>query len=77
MHSWRVRSCRYLEQQPFYDRYDFREPWNGPKNGQLGDDIPDTWYDKRWHAISGCAVSVLVSLPRCAEGTEPHGAPTT
>ncbi len=45
MHSWRVAIVPFLESQPFYDRYDFSEPWNGPHNGQLGDDIPDTWYE--------------------------------
>ena len=46
LHSWRVAIVPYLEQQPFYDRYDYREPWNGPNNSLLGDDIPDTWYEK-------------------------------
>ncbi len=46
MHSWRMALVPFLEQGPLYDRYDYREPWNGPNNGQLGDDIPDSWRDK-------------------------------
>jgi hypothetical protein len=46
LHSWRVAISPYLEQWPFFSRYDYREPWNGPNNRQLGDDIPDTWTDK-------------------------------
>jgi hypothetical protein len=46
LHSWRVAISPYLEQSAFFSRYDYREPWNGPNNGQLGDDIPDTWSDK-------------------------------
>jgi hypothetical protein len=37
MHSWRVRIRPYLEQNPFYDRYDFRQLWNGPRNRLLGE----------------------------------------
>lgn len=49
IHSWRVRIMPYLEQNPFYDRYDFHEPWNGPKNRLLGDEVPDTWRDNGGH----------------------------
>ncbi len=43
MHSWRVRVLPYIESSVFYTAYDFDEPWNGPKNGLLGDEVPDTW----------------------------------
>ena len=65
MHSWRVRLVPYIEQSPFYDHYNLKEPWNGPNNGLLGDEIPDTWYDKEGTAIPGGALCRLhVSLPQ-------------
>ena len=71
MHSWRVAIVPYLEQQSFYDRYEFREAWNGPGNGLLGDEIPDTWCD------NGGNVSQYVYVPlgyRCptAPRTQSH-----
>jgi hypothetical protein len=50
MHSWRVLLIPFLEQTPFFSRYEINEPWNGPKNGLLADEIPDTWYDKPGNA---------------------------
>jgi len=35
-HSWRVQSMPYWNCDPFYDAYDFHEPWNSPGNRQLG-----------------------------------------
>ena len=71
MHSWRVAIVPYLDQQSFYDRYEFREAWNGPGNGLLGDEIPDTWRD------NGGNVSQYVYVPptyRCpsAPRTQSH-----
>ena len=43
MCSWRVAVLPYLHDNPIYDRYDFREAWNGPHNGLIGDDTPDTF----------------------------------
>ena len=57
MHSWRVALVPYLDQQSFYDRYEYREPWNGSQNGLLGDDIPDNWRD------NGGNVSQYVYFP--------------
>ena len=39
MHSWRVLILPFLEQKPLYDQYDFSEPWDGPNNRQLHDQI--------------------------------------
>ena len=58
MRSWRVALLPYLEQQPTGLSYDFREPWNGPHNRLIGDEIPDSWYDN-----SGI-VSQYVYTPR-------------
>jgi hypothetical protein len=35
MHSWRVLVLPFLDQGTLYDRYNFREPWNGPHNREL------------------------------------------
>jgi hypothetical protein len=51
MHSWRVRIYPFLEQSSFFSVYDSNEPWNGPKNKLLGDEIPDTFYDKPGNAF--------------------------
>ncbi len=45
MHSWRVLAKNVIYTDQFYGLYDFHEPWNGPKNSLLADDMPDTWHD--------------------------------
>jgi Protein of unknown function (DUF1559) len=40
MHSWRVLILPFLEEEPLYDKYDFREPWNGPNNIKLLNSMP-------------------------------------
>ena len=44
IHSWRVLILPQLELSEVYARYDFNEPWDGPNNRRLIDDIPDTTY---------------------------------
>jgi hypothetical protein len=39
-HSWRVLLLPYLEYDDLYERYDFDEPWNGPHNRLLANEIP-------------------------------------
>jgi hypothetical protein len=39
MHSWRVLILPYLEQKALYDQYRFDEPWDGPNNSKLADQI--------------------------------------
>lgn len=41
-HSWRVLLLPYLgsEAEKLYKRYDFNEPYNGPHNRQLADEMP-------------------------------------
>ena len=38
-HSWRVEILPFIEHQNVYDRYSFDEPWNGPNNRLLSDQI--------------------------------------
>lgn len=39
MHSWRVLILPFLNQQALYDAYDFAEPWDGPHNRTLADQV--------------------------------------
>jgi prepilin-type processing-associated H-X9-DG protein len=39
-YSWRVALLPYLEQQQLYNRYNFDEPWDGPTNRKLLDQMP-------------------------------------
>jgi hypothetical protein len=43
MHSWRVLILPYLECHDLYSRYDFAEPWDGPKNRLLRTEMPDVY----------------------------------
>ncbi|MCB9874155.1 MAG: DUF1559 domain-containing protein [Planctomycetaceae bacterium] len=43
LHSWRVLILPFLEQQPLYEQYRFDEPWNGPNNRKLAEQIPQVY----------------------------------
>ena len=43
MHSWRVLLLPYMDQQPLYDQHRFDEPWDGPNNRKLADQIEWTY----------------------------------
>ena len=43
IHSWRVAILPYMEYQNLYDQYDFDEPWNGPNNVTLLDQMPSVF----------------------------------
>ncbi len=40
MHSWRILLLPQLELKALYDEYRFDEPWNGPNNSKLADQMP-------------------------------------
>ncbi len=40
MHSWRVLILPFMELGPLYSRYNFNEPWDGPNNIKLLDEMP-------------------------------------
>jgi len=54
MHSWRVLLLPFIEQQELYDRYNFDEPWDGPNNRKLWDEMPSCYawpvedFDEPW-----------------------------
>jgi hypothetical protein len=39
-HSWRVRLLPFLEGDAIYKRYRFDEPWDGPNNSKLAEEMP-------------------------------------
>src|SRR5262245_41674761 len=43
MHSWRVLILPYIDQAALYNRYNFAEPWDGPNNVKLLDEIPPVY----------------------------------
>ena len=47
MHSWRVLLLPYLEHKELFDRYDMDEPWNGPNNSKLHDEIIELYHCPR------------------------------
>jgi hypothetical protein len=43
MHSWRVLILPQLDERGLYERYDFNEPWDGPKNSLLARSMPEVF----------------------------------
>jgi len=43
MQSWRVAILPYLERNELYEKYDHKEPWNGPKNQAIAASMPDIY----------------------------------
>ena len=48
MHSWRILVLPYLERNDLYKQYHFDEPWDGPNNRKLADQMPTVY------ALHGC-----------------------
>lgn len=51
-HSWRTLIRPYLEASPFYQRYRFDEPWDGPNNRKLRDEYDG--YARRFRSVLHC-----------------------
>lgn len=43
MHSWRILVLPYLERNDLYQQYRFDEPWDGPNNRKLANQMPDQY----------------------------------
>ena len=43
MHSWRVLILPFIEQGTLYNQYRFDEPWDGPNNSKLANQMPDSY----------------------------------
>ncbi|MFO0872124.1 MAG: DUF1559 domain-containing protein [Pirellulales bacterium] len=44
--SWRVRLLPFIEERPLYDRVDWNQPWNGPNNAYLTDQMPRSYQSR-------------------------------
>ena len=44
MHSWRVLILPFIDEHELYEMYNFDEPWNGPNNLRLADQMPHTYH---------------------------------
>ncbi len=60
MHSWRVLLLPYLEQEELYNRYSFDEPWDGPNNSKLHDEIVDFYHCSHDKAAAANETSYMV-----------------
>ncbi len=43
MHSWRVLILPFLEEPSLFKKYNFNEPWDGPNNSKLADQVPEVY----------------------------------
>ncbi|PHR93509.1 MAG: hypothetical protein COA78_32745 [Blastopirellula sp.] len=70
MHSWRVLILPFLEQEALYKQYDFNEPWNGPNNSKLLNQMPKVFEcvssDHHFHRLGSCTSYVAVVGPKTA-----------
>jgi hypothetical protein len=79
-HSWRVLLLPFLEQQALYQLYRLDEPWDGPNNKQLIDDMPAVYADPihgenkehytHYAAITGPGTAFSAEGPQF-DGTKP------
>ena len=61
MHSWRVLLLPYIEQQELYDRYRMDEPWDGPNNSMLHDEIVTAYRCLSSRSAEHCTDYVLIT----------------
>ena len=65
MHSWRVLLLPYLEHQALYDSYLMDEPWDGPNNSKLHEEIVSLYRCPSSSSGETCTDYVLIT----GEGT--------
>jgi prepilin-type processing-associated H-X9-DG protein len=70
MHSWRVLILPYIDQVALYNRYNFAEPWDGPNNVKLLDEIPPVYncpsHESRLAAVA--AIPACIGPFACSTG---------
>lgn len=68
MHSWRVLILPYLGENALYKQYDFSEPWNGPNNSKLADQMPGIFHCPGSGRYDSFPSYMMVVGPGCAPG---------
>ncbi len=61
-HSWRVLILPFLGHSDLYNKYEFKEPWNGPNNQKLLKEIPNVYRfssDERFPPTATHFVSIV------------------
>lgn len=66
MHSWRVLILPFIEQQALYDAYDFSEPWNGPNNSKLLNQMPCSFHTASERESNTFTNIVVITGPETA-----------
>jgi predicted Zn finger-like uncharacterized protein len=52
-HSWRVMLLPYVDAHATFDAYKWDEPWDGPNNSKLLDQMPAVYADPAYFALTG------------------------
>jgi len=60
-HSWRVAILPFLEHRDLYDKYNVNEPWDGPNNSKLHDQMPDVYRCPTVDLASGMTSYMVVA----------------
>lgn len=58
IHSWRVLILPFVEEKSLYEQYDFSEPWNGPNNVRLLNQMPRIFHTAS-EPNSNCFTNIL------------------
>ena len=74
MHSWRVLILPYIDEQDLYKRYSFDEPWDGPSNSKLHDEIVDVYRCPNdldfGNPVNGCSYAVVTGKGTAFDGDQ-------
>jgi uncharacterized protein DUF1559 len=73
MHSWRVLLLPFLGQNALYDAYKFAEPWDGPNNRKLADQIGSIYLRSGLESdqVRTTSFVAVVGLETAWPGTKP------
>jgi hypothetical protein len=62
MHSWRVLILPFTEETALYARYNFNEPWDGPNNILLANEMPDIFRCQQCDAKQATGVTNYLAI---------------
>ena len=73
MHSWRVLILPFFEQRLLYEQYDFNEPWDGPSNSRLADQVLHSFQclQEPWQMTPTTSYVAVVGPGTMWPGSEP------